>query len=227
MIISEEMLYENAPKARDIWLGTLPQKADVPEHTFSEQFEKKMDKLLRRPKRAVHLKTFRRTVAAVMIIATVMFSAAMTVDAAFRERVIEVIVSVFNELTDYRLVSHEPGKDQYEISEHTETEFGYVPDGFVEKENIKSVDYEFIRYESKDGRFFELECENVLPGDSFHMILDTESSEYEKVCLGEKEAYSNIKNGNSVILWTDDSFVYHLRSNMQLEELKKIASEMK
>lgn len=100
MTISEEMLYENAPKARDIWRGTLPQKADVPEHTFSEQFEKKMDKLLRRPKRIVHLKTFRRAVAAVMIIATVMFSAVMTVDAAFRERVIEVVVQVFNELTD-------------------------------------------------------------------------------------------------------------------------------
>ncbi len=49
MTVSEELLYENAPKARDLWLSTLPQKAEVPEHTFSEQFEKKMGRLLRRP----------------------------------------------------------------------------------------------------------------------------------------------------------------------------------
>lgn len=227
MIISEEMLYESAPKARDLWLSTLPQRADIPGHTFSKQFEKKMEKLLRRPKRAVHLKTFRRAVAAVLIIATVTFSAAMTVDAAFRERVIEVIVHVFNELTDYRFVAHEPVTDQYKVPEHTATDFGYVPDGFVEKENIRSADYEYIRYENNDGRFFELDCERVLPEDSFHMILDTEGSEYEKFYIEEKEVYLNIKNGNIVILWVDDSSVYHLRSNLPLEELKKIASEIK
>jgi len=225
--ISEGMLYENVPKARDLWLSTLPQKADIPEHIFSKQFEKKMNKLLRRPRRVVYLKTFKRTVAAVMIIATVMFSAAMTVDAAFRGRVIEVVVHVFNELTDYRFVSHEPEKDQYEIPEYTETEFGYVPDGFVEKEQDKGENYESVRYESDDGKFFILDRELVMAGDSFHMILDTESSEYEKFNMEEKEAYSNTKNGNSVILWTDGDSVYHLRGNIALDELKKIASEIK
>jgi len=66
-----------------------------------------------------------------------------------------------------------------------------------------------------------------LPEDSFHMILDTEGSEYEKFYIEEKEVYLNIKNGNIVILWVDDSSVYHLRSNLPLEELKKIASEIK
>lgn len=227
MIISDEMLYAQAGNARDMWISTLPRKEDVPEHTFSEQFEKKMNKLLRRPKRAVHLKTFRRTVAAVMIIAAVMFSTAMTVDAAFRERVIEVVVHVFNELTDYRFVSHEPVTDQYEIPEYTETEFGYIPDCFIERERNKCENYEYVRYESDDGSFFILDRELVMQGESVQVILDTEKSEYEIFYLDGKEAYSNIKNGNSVILWTDDNAVYHLRSNLPLEELKKIASEMK
>lgn len=227
MTISEEMLYENAPKAREIWLGTLPQKADVPEHAFSEQFEKKMDKLLRRPKRIVHLKTFWRAVAAVMIIATIMFSSLMTVSATFREQVIETVIHVFNELTEYKFVSREPIQDTYEISEVMKTEFGYVPEKFIEKERETGENYEHIRYENDDGKFFVLDCELILQGDSVQVILDTERSKYEKFYMGEKEAYLNIKNGIGVILWTDDNAVYHLRSNLPLEELKKIALKIK
>ena len=227
MTVSEELLYENAPKARDLWLGTMPQKADVPEHTFSEQFEKKMGRLLRRPHRAVSLNTFRRAVAVAIIIAAIIFTAVMTVNAVFRERVIEVVVRVFNEFTEYRFVLHEPETDQYEYPELTAVEFGYVPEGFIETEYNRGDYYEHIRYESDDGSIFELEHDVVQPGESFQMILDTENSDYGTFYMEGKEAYSNVKNGDSMIIWVDGNSVYHLRSNLPLEELKKIASKIK
>ena len=59
------------------------------------------------------------------------------------------------------------------------------------------------------------------------MILDTEDSDYGTFYMEGKEAYSNVKNGDSMIIWVDDNSVYHFRSNLPLEELKKIASKIK
>ena len=85
----------------------------------------------------------------------------------------------------------------------------------------------YALYENDDGEFFELTKEQVLSGDSYQMILDTELSEYKEFDLHGNPAYNNEKNGNSTILWYDESCVYTLFSNLSLEELKEVASSIK
>ena len=46
MKITDEMLYRHAAEARDIWLDTLPDDSDIPEHEFSDEFNKEMDRLI-------------------------------------------------------------------------------------------------------------------------------------------------------------------------------------
>lgn len=43
MEITEEMLYKYAPTAEKLWLGSLPPDDQIPEHQFSQRFERKMN----------------------------------------------------------------------------------------------------------------------------------------------------------------------------------------
>lgn len=38
MKITDEMLYQHAAEARDIWLDTLPKDEELPDHQFSDAF---------------------------------------------------------------------------------------------------------------------------------------------------------------------------------------------
>ena len=46
MKITDEMLYRHAAEARDIWLDTLPDDNEIPEHQFSDEFNKEIDRLI-------------------------------------------------------------------------------------------------------------------------------------------------------------------------------------
>lgn len=52
MEITEEMLYKCAPKAEELWLSSLPPDDQIPEHNFSQRFERKMKKLIRKQRRS-------------------------------------------------------------------------------------------------------------------------------------------------------------------------------
>ena len=225
MTVSDEILYSYASAARDLWLSTTPQKEQVPEHHFSMRFERRMKKLLREQRRSPQanrvIRRTRQAVAVLLIAFVVTFSAAMTVDA-FRERVIKVVVQVFHELTDYRFTSHEATNTLFSVAE-----IGYVPHGMIKTHEEFMDGHAYALYENDDGEFFELTKEQVLSGDSYQMILDTELSEYKEFDLHGNPAYNNEKNGNSTILWYDESCVYTLFSNLSLEELKEVDSSIK
>lgn len=221
MTLSDEVLYEHAAEARNIWLSTMPQKAIIPEHRFSARFKRKMKTLLneqrRSPKTNKAIRYMRRTAAAIMIALAILFSFAMTV-SAFRERVIEVVVNVFNELTDYRFVSIET-----EARELPEIEFGYLPDDMQESYRESLNGHELIVYEGVEERSFELTREQLLAGGGYRKYLDTEDSEYETFLIHGEEAYANYKNDNGTIIWTSGDILYTLYGNLYIEELKKIA----
>ena len=221
MTISDEVLYVHAAAARDIWLSTIPQKATIPEHRFSTRFTRKMNKLLkeqrRSPKTNQVIRNVRRTAAAVMIALVILFSFSMTV-SAFRERVIEVVVNVFNELTDYRFVSIET-----EARELPDIEFGYLPDDMQESYRESLNGHELIVYEGVEDRSFELTRDQLLAGGGYRKYLDTEDSEYETFLIHGEEAYANYKNDNGTIIWTSGDILYTLYGNLSLDELKEIA----
>lgn len=221
MTISDELLYEHAAAARDIWLSTVPQIAAVPQHQFSTSFKRKMKTLLkeqrRSPKTNQVIRYMRRTATAIMIALVVLFSFSMTV-SAFRERIIGVVVNVFNELTDYRFVSIET-----EARELPEIEFGYLPDDMQESYRESLNGHELIVYEGVEERSFELTRDQLLAGGGYRKYLDTEDSEYETFLMHGEEAYANYKNGCGTIIWTSGDILYTLYGNLYIEELKKIA----
>ena len=147
MKITDEMLFEHAAEARDIWLSTLPDDEDIPDIPTSKKFEKKMQKLIkeqrRTPKTNKILRYMKQTVAAVLAVAILSFGGLMTVEA-YREKVVEIVVHVFHELTDYRFAS-----EKSEVGEVVlpEISFGYVPEGMEEiTDNVFADNSRYIVY---------------------------------------------------------------------------------
>lgn len=227
MEITDAMLFEHAAEARDIWLSTLPSDDEIPEIQCSKKFERKMQKLIKEQRRTPRtnriLRYMKQTVAAVLAVAMISFGGLMTVEA-YREKVIEIVIHVFNELTDYRFSSDISTSGEVELPE---VSFGYIPDGMKEVENrMSSSNRRYILVESEDGVFFELTQWSVVVDSNSGMILDTEDSEYKTGTINGYEAYFNEKNGHGTIHWMIDSTVYRLFGNIGVDELKTIAEKI-
>lgn len=228
MKITDEMLFEYAAKARDIWLSTLPADEDIPEIPTSKTFEKRMQKLIkeqrRTPKTNKILRYMKQTVAAVLAVAILSFGGLMTVEA-YREKVIEIVVHVFHELTDYRFASDSSEANDIILPD---VSFEFVPEGMDEVENrITANNRRLIIYEDNHGNFFEFTQRVVGSDGEYNTILDTEDSAYEATIINGNEAYYNVKDGDCSIFWTEDSIIYNLFGNLDENELIEIATKLK
>lgn len=178
----------------------------------------------RTPKTNKILRYMKQTVAAVLAVAILSFGGLMTVEA-YREKVVEIVVHVFHELTDYRFAS-----EKSEVGEVVlpEISFGYVPEGMEEiTDNVFADNSRYIVYEDDDGNFFELTQTAIGSNGAFGTILDTEDSNYEMTSINGNEAFSNVKDGNASVLWNYDNVVYDLYGNIELTDLKNIAEKIK
>lgn len=227
MKITDDMLFEHAAEARNIWLSTLPPQDEIPVISYSKSFERKMQKLIKEQRRTPGmnkiLRYIKQSIAAVLAVAIFAFGGLMTVDA-YRAKVIEFVVYVFNELTQYRFSSNDFDTDDIILPEIT---FGYIPEGMEEIENkIMPTGQRYIMYEGDGGLFFELTQEPLVENDSYDLILDTENSSYTVGDIHGCEAFFNAHDGDSSIMWTDETALFELYGNISMDELKIVAEKM-
>ncbi len=227
MTITDDMLFECAPEALDLWLATLPKEADLPEVTFSWRFRRKMNKLIREQKRSARanqmFRTAKRTAAAALIVAACSFAALMTVEA-YRAKLIEMVVQTLEDLTLFRSSSDAP---PVEI-ELPEPMFGYMPAGMVKMEDeIAATGARFLLYENETGEYVELHLFRVSAAGGQTSIMDTEGAVQEKWVLHGQEALVNTKESVTTIIWSQGTIVYNLSGNLAPEEMKKIAENLK
>ena len=227
MRITDEMLFEYAPKARDLWLSTLPEDTEIPEFQCSRVFERKMQRIIKSQQHTQKtnrtLRYIRQTVAAILAIAIISVCGLMTVKA-YREKIVEIVVHIFNELTDYRFISEKSDEDGLPLPK---VSFGQVPEGMVEVENqITGNKRRRIVYENSAGLFFELTQRHIGADGKYGSILDTENAEGLSLTINGNEAYSNEKDGNSSIVWIENDIVYNLYGNIELDMLKAIAEKI-
>lgn len=147
MEITEEMLYKYAPAAEKLWLGSLPPDDQIPEHQFSQRFERKMKKLIRYQRRSPSMRQFmriaRQTAVVILVVVSLSFSCLMTVEA-YRAKFIEVVTEVFYDLTHFTFFSSWSGDIGL-----GEIKFGYLPDGMVEvqRETFEKTQGQTIYFE--------------------------------------------------------------------------------
>ena len=222
MSITDEMLFQHAAEARNICLESLPSTEELPTVTYSKSFERKMGKVIKQQRRTPRtnqiLRYMKQTAAAVLMIVAVTFGGLMTVEA-YREKVIEIVIQVFNEFTEYRFSSNDSEQADTEQTELPEIQFGYIPEGMQETENRTTATGRLrVTYEDNQSHFFDFSAIQIADG-VYGTTWDTEDSEYWEGAINGCEAYFNIKNGESSIMWINENIVYDLYGNIDMSEL--------
>jgi len=214
------LLDRYAPEAGELWLSALPEQA--PEHEFSPKFRRKVEKLLRRQRRSpavnAALRYGRRAAAFALVFLTLSFSCLMTVNAAFRERVIHAVVQVFPDFTEFVYTS-----DSSTVEEPGNLVFTYLPEGMEEQAREQDELGFYVYMENLEGEFIELDQSLVENGTEMLLGLDTENAKVTYFEVHGVEAMGIEKGLDHTIHWTEGSFVYTLSGTIPLEELKLIA----
>ena len=208
MKISDKMLRQNAAQAREQWLNTLPQKDEIPDYSVSPAFQENMDRLLRRGRRVEKRKTFLRSfgqVAAVLLLVTaVSFAGLMTVDAAFREKVLQAVSQVFSDHTEYN----------YSGSQ----EDAALPELQLSDEQFQKL-RRLIHCENDAGNCLDIDV-SVIPENGVKtQLIDTEDAQVSVQELQGKEVTVVSKKGWLTLLWTEDSAVFNVFTDLELAEL--------
>lgn len=243
MKITDEMLSAAAPLARDLLLDSLPPDDQIPAHTFSPEFEEKIQKLRRRyrwkqrGKRA--LVYLRKTVAVVLMVLGLSFAGLLTAAAA-QGKFLDLFIHVYENYIVYESLSY-PGRE-LEYTELYPVELGYIPDrmGRIHSYVSKEGDYFSIDLRPLDvikegsyrgpgvyqGELVELQQQLIRPGDNFMVAFTTEDAVHETFEFQGFTAEIYTKDGMTTLRWFDSNIYYELYGNIAVDELKKIAENI-
>jgi len=224
MQITDELLYQYAPQAREIWLDVLPQQDEIPSFTCSNLFQRKMNRLLRQQRRSPQtnrvLHNMKRIVAVFLIAVTITFAGLMTVEAV-RQKVIEFVVHVYHELTQYEYSSDK------ETAALPEIHFGYLPEGMeVVLDKIPLDHFRSLHCENGSGQYLDLEIDAISQDKVGTQILDTEGSQVSSCIVQGCEATVVSKDGTHIIIWADGNALYTIQSNLSLSEVEAVLGEL-
>ena len=225
MKISDDMLYKYAAEARDAWLDTLPHKNEVPMHKFSRHFEKKMHKLIIEQRRSPSFNRFmrstKRAAAVAIVILGITFSGFMTVEA-YREKFIEMVTQVFQELTSFHFSSATETGEVF-----IPATFSYLPEGMKEITQEQNNLELYTRFETADGQILKITQTYIDENMQASTIIDTEDADVTHFTVQGEDAISTTKKGNTTIVFTKGQYIFNLNSNLPIEQIKQVAEEIK
>lgn len=231
MNLTDEMLYQYAGEARDLWLSTLPQRDAIPEHVFSRRFIRKMNRLLRQQRRSPNVRRViqytRNAAIFVLVLTGVTFAGLMTVEA-YRGAIIDVITDKLSNILTFEYSS--PISE--ENAEFVDIELNYIPEGMVENELgfFETTVDRHRQFENGEGGIIELNEWLISADRDFSVGMLTEDKIAEEqfligngqaTMITRKDDTSSTGIGVSV-MWTHGDVAYAFYTNLSAEEAKKI-----
>lgn len=193
--VTDEWLYKYMPIVDEAIIRELEDNTDY-EYQFTDKFERRMKKLIRReahPWIGVFYRLLKKAAVLFACVAGALFVVTMSVKA-YRTRFFETVRSI---MEDRILYSYFVDKDQGTLQCK---EPGYVPEGYQETERIISEHLFSVTYTDEDGNM--IIWDQFLVQDGQKIIADTE---YDRQITRE------INGSNAVIsLYLEgDGFVYY------------------
>lgn len=222
MKLTEDMLQQHAAEARDLWLSTLPQEKEVPSHTFSRRFERKLRKLRAEQRRSPRMNRMVHVLRYVAACAAVVLCIGSTA-YAYRVGVIDMLIQRFKEYTSIQYSSDTTAED----AKFPTITWGYLPEGMVQNKDTSTQD-EFMKitaYENpQNNSSFILYEELVTLSDGSTHNIDTENATVSHFTIDGEAAISSYKDYTTVISWTHESIIYTLITyHLSPEDAKQIA----
>ncbi len=227
--VDDEFLYRYMPELEEKIIKAYPDDRDLT-HEFSESFEKKAEKFLKRVRQkeryGIPIRTGARAAAsiALMLISITMIS--VHTDALSMERIKER----FYEYT--QVIRKGETEKRYHAAEEAVGEFvplypAYVPEGYELKIEDRDDSYLFLSYENSENVGFIIDQEQVKDG----MVVgeDNEYVREEKAeILGYEGRICYKEDGTVHIWWESENTLYLAGANsFGKEELLKICESLR
>ena len=221
-MISDEQLREAARKVEESMLASLPEPEEC-EATFSPEFERKMEKLLRRVEHPIR-KRIMKAVACLLLVFLVGGGSVLTFSVEARATFVGWVREVYEMYFSY----HYTGEDKLAPQDiiYCPT---WLPSGY---EIVSENDTEFpiyIFYENALGDLITFSCfTNV---ESMEIQIDRDQIEVQSVLVGDIMASLYVeqdKDDANILIWPDDEkgVIFSITAALDSEDLIKIAESV-
>ena len=201
----------------------LPSEEECADVTFSEEFERKMEKLIRFQKKPYYsyVNTVGKRVACIILAILIAFTTVTFSVKALREAVLEFFVETFEK---FSIVGFNE-EDLDNSLDHIETYYAptYIPEGYELEYDKKSSNIRCIKYVFGNNYiYFTQRCIN-----NSDYYIDTETSKTELVYINKHIGYYIDKNGNVALYWSDNYYEYSIAiSDSYKDQIIKIAESV-
>lgn len=205
---------------------TLPTDEELSGITFSEEFERKMQKLINRQKKFYYywFNTVGKRVAAIILVLLLSLTTITFSVRALREPVVSFIVETFEKFSNILFINDESKDTNVDLKFEKVTPT-YITEGYT-------LDYEFDDVSLYQARYFNSDkTSNItyiqLISDDSILQVNTENVSYNNIEINNFKAVSYSNKGiNTVVLHAKD-YAFIIEGNISMEELIKIAESIK
>ncbi len=194
------------------------------EHEFSDKFDRKMRKLIKRRSRSYFslICTAGRRAACIAVIVLLLLANPFTVNA-IRQTILGFIMDNYS---DHAKVTVELDKNE-QYSDRIETVYDImaIPEGFEIEQFLDDETWHVVYYtKGNDGIFF-FQC----PVQLYNNSMDNEYSVFEEFKDGNRTYMLHYRNGDShyTFIWNDGVYVFEVASNLGRDKTLELCRSVK
>lgn len=197
--------------------------AEMPEHEFSPEFEKKMHKLVRRANHPICYRMI-QTAACLLLVVVLSGCTVLAVNPEVRAAFAGWIKEVQQEWFSYHYAGEIDGSPRNTVYYPT-----WLPEGYQEVEAAKPGTFVRSLYKDENDALLSFAYQVGLEKTTVHIEWD--DTEIQPVMVSGKKAdfYQNTLNSINVLVWTDETqgIVFWLAAQLPEEELVQVAESIR
>ncbi|WP_018306724.1 DUF4367 domain-containing protein [Desulfitobacterium hafniense] len=218
----------------DHMLNTIDEEKEkfYQENTFPPELDARMKKFFRRRQLQEDLcQAYKKgskilaKVAMVFLAICLSLGVLAATSEAARVKILNVLIEAEDEFTKIRFQPGLEKEAQNDEVSHLEGMYlpEYIPEGFkiVNTETYAST--KIIYYANEQGERIEF---NQYASETMELMIDTEDAQVEKVLIHGVEGLISEKEGLTTIVWHNQEYSFYLASEIEREELIKMAKSV-
>ena len=229
MKITDEMLYRHAAEARDIWLDTLPDDNEIPEHQFSDKFNKEMDRLITLSHKRKQPSRRLQRIAAMFAVIIIGASSFIGVNAEARATFFGWIKELTDDYLIYRY-EEEPVSDAGPASNVESLAYlpTWIPEGYSKSFVNDKTNRTVVAYSNDAGELIRLSY--IYNSGETDWFISTENTVKESATVNGNKAdlfISTDPDTSGGVIWVDQSnTVFMLTGFLDVDDLLKMAESI-
>lgn len=217
----DEILKHSVPVAEQFMIDEL--SGDVKKgHSFSDDFNNKMDLLLKREKNMMRNRTvlkIGKQLAACFVVLLIGTAITILSVEALRVKFLNFMLETFPTHTEIKFSEVQEQSNKFETEE---VALNYIPSEFkLEMSDLN--DQDVTLYFVNENKEFTFTMEKITAA----IAIDTENSQVKKFKINDMEAFYSKNSNVNILVWHDAEFSYTITGNIDEKELVKIAENVK